>query len=246
MGKRALTILILMILLTGTVAGAQAGKYYQCTEDCPQAQPGYKLIGCTLVVNYMVEDEQGSHVPSKSSDGYVYIQSKTDYDENGNWVHDEILACDYWKVDKPVPPEPDYGFDENETEEEQETKMTGDFERDLMVDAIEVYNKNVDTLPGFVHSILGNEIMHVYATLPDGRETEYAAITETGLIVEGGNWIDFDGDGNYDIWQEQGIEPTLEVTIDETGNISYEGLTFGTMIKEVFVDIGMALYAIFS
>lgn len=246
MGKRTIAILILMMLLTGMVAGAQAAKYYQCTEDCPPARPGYKLIGCTLVVNYAVEDEQGSHVPMKSSDGYVYIQSKTDYDENGSWVHDEILACDYWKEDKPVPPEPDYGFEENETEESQKTNMTVDLERDLMVDATKVYNQNVDTLPGFVHSVLGNEIMHVYATLPDGTETEYAAITESGLIIEGGNWIDLDEDGRYDIWQDQGIEPTLELTIDEEGNISYEGLTFGTMVKELFVDIGMALYAIIS
>ena len=75
--------------------------------------------------------------------------------------------------------------------------------------------------------------------MPDGSEQEYAAITETGLIVEGGNWVDFDKDGNYDIWQTKGIEPTLELYIDEEGDVSYEGLTVETMIKGFFVDIGM-------
>lgn len=248
MDKRIIGILLLLICI-GLIGIGQAGKYYTCTEDCPEPQPGYKLIGCTVVVNHIVQDTQGLHVPSGSSNGYVYIQSKTEYDENGNIVHDEILACDYWKEDQPLPPSDEEQFDMNDSGETNVTagpQFAEELERDMLVDAVKIYNTNTGNLPGFVHSILGNEVMHVYATMPDGGENEYAAITENGQIVEGGNWIDFDQNGQYDVWQDRGIEPTMELYVDETGTIKYEGLTFGTMVKELFVDIGMQIYGIFA
>ncbi|WP_300607026.1 hypothetical protein [Methanohalophilus sp.] len=213
----------------GSITGVQAAKYFVCDDDCPEPEEGYRLIGCTLCVNYAVENETGVHVPFGSSNGYVYIQSVTEKDANGDVIYDEILSCDYWKEGVSLP----------------EDAIVDD-ERFLLLEALKTYNRNLDALPGFVHSFLGNEIIHVYATMPNGNEQEYGVITESGMIVEGGNWIDFDGDGNYDVWQDDGITPTLELTIDAEGNISYKGLTTGTIIKEFIVDLGMLVYSIFT
>ncbi|MBP2030532.1 hypothetical protein J2755_001466 [Methanohalophilus levihalophilus] len=228
MGTRTI-LLVLLIVALGSISGVQAAKYFACGDDCADPETGYQLIGCTLAVNYAVENEIGVHVPSGSSNGYVYIQSMTEKDANGDVIYDEILACDYWKDGEPLP----------------EETMGGE-ERDLLLEAVRTYNQNLGVLPGFVHSLLGDEVMHVYATMPDGSEQEYAAITETGLIVEGGNWVDFDEDGNYDVWKDEGITPTMELTIDAEGNISYEGLTTGTILKEFIIDIGMLIYSIFA
>jgi hypothetical protein len=226
MGNKIIALTALFIVAV-SLAGVQASGSLVCTEDCPDPIWGYKLIGCTHVVDYAVENETGVHVPAGSDSGYVYLLSSTGNDENGD-EYSETIACDYWKENMNLPED------------------SADPETDLLLEAVETYNQNLDTLPDFVHSLLGDEIMHVYATMPDGREKEYAAITEGGMIVEGGNWVDFDNDGNYDIWKAEGIEPTLELHIDEEGNITYEGLNVGTMAKEFFIDIGMMLYDLFS
>ncbi|MBW2995351.1 hypothetical protein KY312_03285, partial [Candidatus Woesearchaeota archaeon] len=100
------TILILMLgLLFATMASADK---FQCTQDCPPPQSGYRLIGCTTTKNYAVTHEEGSHVPMKGPDvgvGYVEIKSYTEKDDEGNVIVDEIIACDYWPVDKELPPE---------------------------------------------------------------------------------------------------------------------------------------------
>lgn len=227
MGKRTIISLVVLAVLLGMVTGAQAGEIFECVVDCPEPEVGYELIGCTIAVNYEVDEEQGDHVPMNSPYGYVYFQSESQYDAASETSYDELIVCDYWKMNQTLPSGPE------------------DLKKETLIQAISIYNQNLDTLPGFVHSILGDEIMHVYATLPDGSKMQYAAITESGKIVEGGNWIDFDEDGNYDLWQDNGIEPTLALYIDETGQITYEGLTFGTIVKEVFVSIGMKIASLF-
>lgn len=238
-----------------------SGKYFTCTKDCPPPEPGYILIGCTITINHAVAYDEGRWVPSSSPGGYVYIASQTEStvdEETGDITveYDEILACEYWKKDKPLPPSMEEILEQMEKEELEKEKLS---------ESISNYNQNVNYLPGFVKGLLGNEKLHIYITHLDGTKSEYASITENGVIVEGNTWLDQDSNGIHDIWQKQGIKPTMALYIDEKAiveiinaedpfaafkqawgsGIRYEGLTFASKVKKFFLDIGVKIAGLF-
>jgi hypothetical protein len=255
---------IFLFLAIGVILAAcfAAADQFQCTKDCPPPKPGYKLIGCTHVKNHAVDHEEGSHVPAKApwnSMGYVYIASSTQYDDEGNVVSDEIIACDYWPVNQTLPPTLEELHPEwfNDTEKETEA--------DDMAGNIDRYNSNMENFPGFVKGIFGDQLLHVYFTKTDGTEREYAAITEGGAIVESSNWVDNDEDGNDDGWQMEDMKVTMNAYIDEAAideieesddpfgtfmeawgsEIRYEGKTFGTAVTSFFIGVALWIADIF-
>ena len=181
---------------TGT--STHSGKFFTCTKDCPPAEPGYQLIDCMILSNHMVEHAEGRPVPlGRHGNGYVSIQSKTEY-QNGSVVHDEILSCGYWKLGVTLPPSYE------EMEEEAEKNM-GEESSDIVSE----YNSQVGNMPTMIGGYLGNENLHIYYTDDDFEIDEYAAVTEDGLIVRFGTWIDEDVDGQYDLWREEGRKTTV-------------------------------------
>lgn len=246
--KKILLFMAIGILL----ASAVSADKFKCTDDCEQPKPGYVLIGCTTVKNHAVTHDQGRHIPAKqpwNGIGYVYIASSTEYDAQGNVVSDEIIACDYWPVNQTLPPTPEELYPElfNETEAED------------MEDNLDRYNDNVEYFPGFVKSIFGNQNMRVFFTKKDGQEREYAAFTEKSVIVESSNWVDNDGNGNDDGWDEAEEKLTMNVWVEEESidmieeseapmatfmevwgdGIRYEGVTLGAKIRSGLLKIGM-------
>ena len=237
-----LKMIFTIFFIINLIPAAQAGKYFTCTADCEPAEPGFFLIGCTTFINNTLEYEEGSHVPLGSSNGYVYVVSRTDPG------YDEMIVSEYWKKDVPLP------------------SSRGEFERERISDYIRKYNRNFNNLPDTVLNLFGNEKLHIYVTNIDGTKSEYATITENGLILEGTNWLDQDSDGEHDIWQQNGIEATMAFYVKETtlnelaysgnpiaafeeawGNdIKYEGLTFGTKIKTGLMGVGVELFSLFS
>jgi hypothetical protein len=242
-----LMIVFTIFFVLNVMPTGQAGKYFTCTDDCEPAQSGYNLIGCTTIVNNTVEHDEGNHIPSGSTDGYVYVAAHT---ESG---YDEIIACEYWKEDKPLPPTDEQVLGEH-------------LERDRISSNIKDYNQNIKILPDFLVSLFANEKLYIHVNNVDGSKSEYASITEKGLIIEGTTWLDNDNDGVHDIWQENGIKPTVDVYIDEKaleeiktsadpfdrfeqawGNeIKYKGFTLGTKVKTFAMDAGVKLYSIFT
>jgi hypothetical protein len=249
--KKIMLFLVLGLLL----ASFAAADKFKCTDDCPPPEAGYVLIGCTTVKNYAVTHDEGTHIPAQkpwNAMGYVYVQSYTERDAEGNVVVDEIIACDYWPVNQTLPPteeelHPEWFDDEDETEAEE---MAGDIGR---------YNENVEYFPGFVKSLFGDGLLHVHYTKADGEVKEYAAVTADSMVVESSTWIDKDEDGNDDKWQEHNEQANMNVYVDEAtvddieesedpmatfmdawGNeIRYEGITFGSKVKTTLVNVGM-------
>ncbi|MCD6576139.1 MAG: hypothetical protein J7K73_03190 [Nanoarchaeota archaeon] len=245
-------------------------KYFTCTKDCPAPQSGYQFIGCMIVVNHAVFNAVGRFPEIKVGQrigGYTYITSHTDV-KDGNIVYEEILSCQYWKRGEPLPPkwEPfDYreyywesrGYNLSEYDKQANAKVQANF--------IHEYNNQITNLPGIAKNMLGNENLHIFFEF--GNETiEYAAKTRDGMIVETGNWIDGDNDGNYDLWQEKGERTTMKVYFDQAaiekiaesdnpvkafkeawGNeIKYEGVTATSKIKTFFMDVGVFFAGLFS
>ncbi|MFC2174810.1 hypothetical protein ACFLQ2_02975 [archaeon] len=123
------------------------------------------------------------------------------------------------------------------------------------------YNSNIDLLPQFVKSVIGNENLHIYYTTSDGSTHEYAAITKDAMITEAANWVDANGDGNHDPWAVKGMSPSMELRVTEATllqiasssdplkalqkawgkDIKFKGLGIIPGVKTFFMDISMAI-----
>jgi len=77
---------------------------------------------------------------------------------------------------------------------------------------VNMYNQNVNQVPGYVKSVIGNENLHIYFTLNDGSTYEFAAITKNAKITEASAWVDADNNGNHDAWKARGIKPTMKLS----------------------------------
>jgi len=240
-----------------------SAKYFTCSKDCPEPQEGYEFIGCMIVVNHAFFNAVGrlpEVKPGVRNPGYTYIASHTDV-KNGNIVYEEIISCEYWEKGKPLPPkfEP---FDYREYYWESRGVDLSEYDKPVKAlvqeNIIHRYNEQITKLPKIAKGVLGDEHLHIYFTL--GNETlEFAAITKDGIITKMGDWIDENQDGNYDLWEESGEKPTMNVHLNidtlvkiaQSENpieafkeawgedIKYQGLTLGAKVKTFFMGIGV-------
>ncbi len=131
---------------------------------------------------------------------------------------------------------------------------------------VSMYNKNVERVPGYVKSVIGNENLHIVFTLANGTKYEFAASTRDAMITDAHFWKDADKNGNDDSWQAKGITPTMKLTSNEATlrriakskdplaafrrawgkDIHFEALDFVSNIKLGIANIGMWLFGLFS
>ena len=234
-----------------------SGEHVTCTKDCPEPQEGYVFIGCSITLTNGREGIylNGSPVPKgQVGNGYVYVSSKR---------YDEIISCNYWNKDIPVPPSfaellgrELRNVENKETVSEVESLK---LESNILKKALGRYNNNIGDMPGPIQSLLGNENTHVFYTDDVGELFEYAAVTEKGLMVQISHWLDKNQDGSHDVWAEEGRKTTMEVYFDEGimnwiagsdnpkaafldawgRDIRYNGLTFTASVKETAMNLAM-------
>ena len=131
---------------------------------------------------------------------------------------------------------------------------------------VKMYNQNVNQVPDYVKSVIGNENLHIVFTLNDGTTYQFAAITKNAMITEAEAWADADGDGNHDAWQARGIKPTMKLSSNEGvlrgiaaspdplvafrqewgKGIKFEALDFASNIKLSIANIGLWFFGLFS
>ena len=80
---------------------------------------------------------------------------------------------------------------------------------------MDMYNGNIDKVPDFVKSTIGDENLHIIFTTSTGEIWEYAAVTKAGKITEAAMWADGNGNKNHDAWEGKNLSPTMELHTSE-------------------------------
>jgi parallel beta-helix repeat protein len=126
---------------------------------------------------------------------------------------------------------------------------------------VEKYHSKLHIVPGFMRSLLGNNLVHVYFTDEDANTIQCAVTVEDAVVVSYRYWNDTDGNNNDDIWDKDSKSVSMVVafseytvnSIDESDSparellnslgtsISYDGLNLWTNFKIFIGNMGLAI-----